>query len=724
MAAVSVRIAMAGATMAVAAVGAAGIVALAKPKSAPAPKPAPTTATPAAKPEPAAALPSLATVREHLAALGARRLTELTASVASGRPWESGVPEEPYAEAGDAESEKASAPVVPRTIGAIAALGPEATCARPTAEERAAVGKALAAADPAMRTAISASLRFGCKERGGMVVDIDYVPAAAGGVDARHDTEVWKVVRVSEAKADARVTVLGRYSGEAKDIWMEWSNEVTLGTMLLADLDGDGVRDAILIRDQQEGGAMEHYVGLSVWLSQRGQVVALDTAGEGATLAALGMVGGGVTLAAQTWAPGAPLVLRAETRDHEYKPQLRYRCLQPAGRLDLCPAIEPARRTERAFELAQRFVDHQVCEPDQDCELDRELLAVLLDELGAAPADRAQLLAEVEPARPAAQVQRAIAAGLAAAAEPKVLRAHGEEVATQPEDPRHPELMKLLGDEGCAPVPAAQQKQLAARVDRWIAGNGARLLVERGDCKAGQRCQWKRPQSFQLGSACAEGARGHLVGRWTHLDGQGELLAVDALFHVDGEQVKLVTSASVTGDAAECAACAGPPEAQLEVQLYRRGAALMALVWPRPYGPSPYQLSVSVDGAPTALPPLDSIRWYRFSAPMNAAVAVESLLEWGDPTEVAYWHWDGGWKELARFPRPQLGSVEPKLAPAGAWIWRQHRRVAAQEALGKLDAEKWASEASYREEIRQALVLAGVDAAVQARVAAVAKGLP
>jgi hypothetical protein len=346
----------------------------------------------------------------------------------------------------------------------------------------------------------------------------------------------------------------------------------------------------------------------------------------------------------------------------------------------------------------------------------------LLDELGAAPADRARLLAEVAPAQPVAQAEYAIADALAQLAEAKVSRRFGEVVQPPPVDPRRAELLAMLGDEACQAATPAQVRAARQGIDGWIAQHGARVVREAGFCKPGERCPWQKPLPFTSLDDC--GGRGHFVGRWTYDDGHGGLLAIDAVFHV-GDAVKLAVSAGVVGDSAVCSACAGPPEAQLTGRLYRRGGAQLALVMRGPPGPAPQALTLSIDGKPTALPVFDrGASWYRFGEP-GGAPEIESVLQvfTAGYDGAAYWHWDGAWKQVASFDTPKMESAEPKLDAVGLWLWRQERRAAAHQALRGFKWIDWMKTPSYRQGLDAALVLVGADAAVLARVRAAARAL-
>ena len=276
-------------------------------------------------------------------------------------------------------------------------------CERPTPQERDVVKQALLGADPALSLALAKvaadgaddnddgvqlQLGFGCKDAGGLVISVAY--------DRDQWRGTWKVLRASGAAAGTKFAELARFDGEARRSWMEYSKAITLEVFALADLDGDGVRDVLLQRDQQEIGAPNHRVTLSLWSSRRGKVVALGA------LDSYVRIDG-------AWAPGQPLVLRTY---HATGAQLpRYRCVLPAGTLGSCKQIAASQRADRAMavilfeeeepDLPYRVTAKLAAEARALDVLDAAQLEKLLRELRAAPADRAALLAEAAAARAA-----------------------------------------------------------------------------------------------------------------------------------------------------------------------------------------------------------------------------------------------------------------------------------------------------------------------------------
>lgn len=658
-------------------------------EAAAAPAPAPTVA-----PAPAVA-PAPTEVWKQLAALGLRRLKQLRpAAVANAVP----------------QKQRPEIPVLDRA---------GASCVRPTKAEQAALRKAVAA-DDALATGDSLSLRFGCVEPMGVVVDVSYEHGQRG---------VWKVVRASSTAPDARVTTLSRIAGTATDYWMEWVNEATLHTMVLVDLDNDGTRDPLIALNEHEGGAMSNHVTLSIWLSLPEKLLQL------------GQIQDYVGVLEQPWISGGALVL---TIDREFPPApRRYRCVNQAGRLDLCRAITEARRFDRAIAIASGLTQrltYPALDPWEDLSTDdggsdrtstelpdRDRLDLLLRDVGATPAERARLVAMVAPTAPEVRVAREIALALQQVELPTRPRKFGELVEPAPVDPRHRELNALLGDDTC-PTTTAKRATITAQLKRWATANTAALIAQHGACKAGEPCGWGKPTKVEISSACTLGKRGHYGARVSYVD-QGGLLAIDALFYVDGAAVKMVTSASEIGDAAECSACAGPPEEQLELALFRRGTQLLAIgrsAIPSQGGNS--KLTVAVDGALAVNQ--DSYYTdarYRFADQLLAGPPFASVLQVSSSTgdTLTFWHWDQKWAPLTTIhvPISTQATPPPGTNAAAHWLWRQQQRNDAMASLREFSAMQWARSAAYREDAQRALALVGAEAAMRARVAEAARAI-
>ncbi len=241
----------------------------------------------------AQALPDEA-MKDHLAALGKRRVAELTTEVLVAIPWRGGgEPASPTATGGEVQLPGKGGMKHEVSTGAIPALGPLGSCARPTARERAALIKAVAAADPAMRADELSYVRFGCKEKGGIILDLTHEGDRYG---------TWKVLHASKPGAKARISVLASYRGIRSVDWMVGNNPVRLDTMALADLDGDGTRDALLAQRESEPLTPIERTTLSLWLSSKGKVVPLGTPD------------GLVAIAMQPWTPATHAAAAAPPR--------------------------------------------------------------------------------------------------------------------------------------------------------------------------------------------------------------------------------------------------------------------------------------------------------------------------------------------------------------------------------------------------------------------------
>jgi hypothetical protein len=92
--------------------------------------------------------------------------------------------------------------------------------------------------------------RFGCADPDGVIVEQTFVRMKG----TERDKGVWRVVRVKGKK----VTKLAEVTGTPEVDWQEYAQENTLGVVVLADVDGDGKRDAVLEETSTEGGVHHH----------------------------------------------------------------------------------------------------------------------------------------------------------------------------------------------------------------------------------------------------------------------------------------------------------------------------------------------------------------------------------------------------------------------------------------------------------------------------------
>lgn len=234
-------------------------------------------------------------------------------------------------------------------------------CARPDATERAAIEK------PRGR----AFLPFGCKDPDGIIVEEQFELMKG----TRRDKGVWRVLRVK----DKRVTQLGEAVGTPEVDWQEWAEENTIHVLVLADVDGDGARDAVLEQTSQEGGAIAHTSVLQVVKSNATKAVKIgDFHGVTAVRLALGS------------RPGA-LVLGVFSTDADNKKPV-YKCVTLTALTD-CPAAAQAASAEAKREVAQTFASGALKPRD------RTQLAGYLDTLGVQGDERERLLATVPEAK-------------------------------------------------------------------------------------------------------------------------------------------------------------------------------------------------------------------------------------------------------------------------------------------------------------------------------------
>jgi hypothetical protein len=241
-------------------------------------------------------------------------------------------------------------------VAEIPAIG---DCARPDATERAAIQKVLAVG------------HFGCKDPDGIIVAEQFDRMKG----TRRDKGVWRVLRVK----DKKVTKLGEAVGTPEVDWQEYAEENTINVLVLADVDGDGARDAVLEQTSREGGAMAYASVLQVVKSTATKAVKLgDFDAVTAVRLALGS------------RPGALVLGVFPPPPDDKKPV--YKCVTPTALTD-CPAAAQAASAEAKREVAQAFASGTL-KPQ-----DRTQLAGYLDTLGVQGDERERLLATVPEAK-------------------------------------------------------------------------------------------------------------------------------------------------------------------------------------------------------------------------------------------------------------------------------------------------------------------------------------
>lgn len=583
-------------------------------------------------------------------------------------------------------------PPPPSTLDPVA-VGP---CVRPTADERTTLGRAIAATTPGARPG-SLMLGFGCKDPGGIVVDVAYERAASG----KRVDGVWRIVHADAATAGAHVTTLAEVVRLLASSPDDVVDQRKVSTLALIDLDGDGSLDPIVARDLAT--SMHRDIELAVWLSTR------------RSMTAMGTVLDVVSIDVPHDQASPPLVLRIRP----FAPDLHvtYRCVEAGGTLDRCPAIAKVRRRDEGVEIAQKFASSTYSAYGNLHglqELDRELLAEFLDTLAIPRDERTSLLALLPPGRPEILVAREIA---------RVRASRADDALLQRPDPRPATLLALLGDARCTPATAAATAAARAKIVTWIHDHDADDLRDHGVCTAATRCDALRPTEVAIKASCVAGERAYYTASWSYLDVPSP--ARDALFHLAGGVLTRVASAADPRHRSQT----------LEIKLYRHGSALVALLlWPDEIvtgGGAGYDYvrsrAYAIDGVLTDLPPRARTDWYRFGQieyPSKGALDADDLIvEWSDNRgEVALWHWDGAWTQVAAFPL-NLHDRPATVGPAAQWLWEQAQRALAITLLHEFQYHfmVWRTSAARRADTTAALVTVGADPAIIARVKAEAE---
>ncbi|HEY4183076.1 MAG TPA: hypothetical protein VGM90_39910 [Kofleriaceae bacterium] len=264
-------------------------------------------------------------------------------------------------------------------------------CARPDDKERAAITKRVRATVDS-----GAWLSFGCEDRNGIVVDATFDTAKKrrdGGTDL---TGHWKILRVSAKK----ITTLYTLDGESSQNWMEWSNEQSVSTWALVDLDGDGVHDIISLRTVHEGGSSSSDIDVELRRSSDNKLITL---GSFTGLRDCGFARGSTST----------LVLHTSTLDDEWNEKdAHYQCLASTGLTD-CPAAAEAARIDHAVQIADWFVAGHAYAPADSALPDRDQLGEMLDVARVTGDERARLLAAADETPASYRIKREIDAKLA-----------------------------------------------------------------------------------------------------------------------------------------------------------------------------------------------------------------------------------------------------------------------------------------------------------------------
>lgn len=129
----------------------------------------------------------------------------------------------------------------------------EGKCTRANAEETttavAAIDAWIKASKPKLTPMNSSDITLGCVETNGLVADVHVDMQSAGAKPTQ--TGFWWTLRINNGK----ITVIDSVTGPAQETWMEWVQEKSLYTLLLVDLDHDGLLDVVSTKVGHEGGS-------------------------------------------------------------------------------------------------------------------------------------------------------------------------------------------------------------------------------------------------------------------------------------------------------------------------------------------------------------------------------------------------------------------------------------------------------------------------------------
>jgi len=413
----------------------------------------------------------------------------------------------------------------------IAAAGP---CIRPTAVQREAITTTVDAwigrTNPGSHPSAELDLAFGCVDRAGVVVDAQQ-DLSEGDSSSGH----WWILRVNNDRVDELATVTGTALGS----FMEFASESTITTVVLADIDHDGVLDVVARTDDREGGSNRHDGTLSLILSSTRHAREIAD------------VGGDVTAAAGAT---ADLVLAITENNRP----TAYRCVEANASLSRCPDAERARRFAAAVAVAGVLA--RTGSSDSPVPT-RDDLATELDAVGVIGPDRDRLLAAVSPTPAAHHAMRRIEAALASTDD----RTQAEQIAERLA--YFDQLHAALGDERCTDGTASEPT-----LDKWLvahAMDGGQVLT---------RC---------VGPA----GRYYFVQR-ADASPTGDTLTRAVLFVAGNVTTELATTTTPLAGQEQIV---DPDALPLDAMFYRHGAALIAIALD-----GPKQLSAFVDGRPIA----------------------------------------------------------------------------------------------------------------------------
>lgn len=271
-----------------------------------------------------------------------------------------------------------------------------ADCVRPTDAERAAIRTRTATwidrgfPNEKADAKDQLEINWGCRDDAGIVIDANADRTARASEHRRIGR--WWILRVTPEA----ITTLAEVTSTAKTDWMEWADETTVHASMLADLDGDRVRDIVWSLTAHEGGAMRSHYTFNAWRSttRKSEQIVIAPNDD-----------------IETELVDGRFVMTFSAFDSETE-QRTYRCLAASLVLEDCPAARTVQRRDAARELADKYGRKSGELPDRD------QLALELEVLGVAPAARERLLAAARATTAAERMQRRVAAALATVRDP------------------------------------------------------------------------------------------------------------------------------------------------------------------------------------------------------------------------------------------------------------------------------------------------------------------
>jgi hypothetical protein len=538
--------------------------------------------------------------------------------------------------------------------GAIPALGP---CQRPSLAERDAlrtrvlawIEKTTASSERPTDEPGQLALRFGCVEPAGIVITAQMDRETKQRVRTGPDVGHWWTLRAAK---DA-IAVLSETRGIATLRYSAYVLKVTEEPIALADLDGDGALDPLLVRTSREGLAMHADLQLAAVPSRTNKRAVVAAFGDEVALARV-----------QPAARSGPVVL--EISDWSIGVHA-FRCVDAKLALVRCREAAAARRGSAALALADDLAK-------LSGNPDREQLAGWLELLEVPRDTAAPLLAAASATTPAERASRKIARAF----HPDDDRTNVEHEAAARRDAAAAiaALRRDLGSAACDPTaPAADT---AVRGAILAAAPGAVELVVRGRCTG--------PAGTYVAAA------------WRVRDQRSE-----GVFFVTGEQVTQVIKAGPAPrfDPSK------PTEPLLQSGFYRGGSATIALVVAAAREPRPAELTALADGRAIGRRTGDLTIDGEVLARLQPADGGTGPRRYLHATETAI-------IEVAAFESPAVRSAAPAGAGATAAakrLFAREQKLAARDLLDTATPQAL-SDPAKRADFVRALELVGAERAL------------